>query len=248
MKFITYFDYLGFGDFIRNNDLEYQQKIMGNIFRDIETALSKGKLMKSTNGYVADLSSIKVHCINFSDTVVFWTNGNSIEELEELLHITHKFNWQANLHFFPVRGTMVLGELEEVVYAHKSINGGSYNINSVFGKGLVEAHEIAESQQWAGTLLNDDVVEFIKKHSMDSENFLNEYTKSFLVPFKNGDKEMKVFHLVKGELNDSAFTNFSDSIKANFARHKKSMTNPGVSVKIENTLKFLSSYRNNKTE
>jgi hypothetical protein len=42
-KFIAYFDYLGFKQFIDNNDLEYQRKIVGNNFRDIESALGQGK-------------------------------------------------------------------------------------------------------------------------------------------------------------------------------------------------------------
>lgn len=38
-KFIAYFDYLGFKQFIDNNDLVYQRKIVGNNFPDIENAL-----------------------------------------------------------------------------------------------------------------------------------------------------------------------------------------------------------------
>lgn len=41
--FIAYFDYLGYSKFIENNDLDYQKKIIRNNFRDIESALGKGK-------------------------------------------------------------------------------------------------------------------------------------------------------------------------------------------------------------
>ena len=44
-KFIAYFDFLGFKDFILNNDIEYQNQIMNNIFRDIESSLGNGKLI-----------------------------------------------------------------------------------------------------------------------------------------------------------------------------------------------------------
>lgn len=246
MKFITYFDYLGFGDFISNNDLDYQKKIMGNIFRDIESALTKGKLKEAQHGVIADLSEIKVNCINFSDTIVFWTNDASVESLEELLYITHYFNWQANLFFFPVRGTLTMGELEGVGHSFKSELGGSYNVNSVFGKGLVEAHEVAESQKWAGTVLNSSVVDFIQVNIKDPQTLLDLYTKNFTVPFKLGPKEMHVFHLIKGELNDLAFDNYQKDIRENFARHKKSLTHPSVIEKLENTIEFLSSYRNFK--
>jgi hypothetical protein len=246
MKFITYFDYLGFGDFIRNNDLEYQRKIMGNIFRDIESALAKGKLIDAKHGVIADLSQSRVNCINFSDTVVFWTNDISSESVEELLHITHVFNWQANLYFFPVRGTMTMGELERVEFDQKSGLGGSYNINSVFGKGLVKAHEIAESQKWAGTLLDENVETFINDNLENNEDVLATYTKSFEVPFKAGDKEMRVFNLIKGELNDIAFNNYKEGIERNFGEHNKGMEHPSVKEKLANTIDFLESYRNHK--
>lgn len=246
MKFISYFDYLGFGDFIKNNDIDYQRRIMANIFRDIESALAKGKLIEAKYGVIADLSQSKVNCINFSDTVVFWTNDVSVESVEELLHITHIFNWQANLYFFPVRGTMTIGELERVVFDQKSGLGGSYNINSVFGKGLVKAHEIAESQKWAGTLLDEDVVIFIKNNVENSEEVLANYTKLFEVPFKEKSKEMRVFNLITGELNDIAFKNYKNGIERNFSEHKKVVDHPSVREKLANTIKFLESYRNYK--
>lgn len=246
MKFITYFDYLGFGDFIRNNDLNYQKKIMGNIFRDIESALAKGKLKEASYGVIADLSEIKVNCINFSDTIIFWTNDTSNESLEELMYITHYFNWQANLFFFPVRGTLTIGELEGVDHSFKSELGGSYNLNSVFGKGLVEAHEIAENQKWAGTVLNTNVVDFIKANFKDHQSFIDLYTKKFQVPFKVGPRDMQVFHFIKGELNNLAFENYGNGIRDNFANHNKSVEHPSTVEKIENTINFLSSYRNFK--
>jgi len=75
MKFITYFDFLGFGDFIRNNDLEVQQKVMNNIFRDIEFTLSKGESREGRYGLIAELSKLKLNCINFSDTIIIWSKG-----------------------------------------------------------------------------------------------------------------------------------------------------------------------------
>lgn len=99
-KFIAYFDYLGFKQFIENNDLQYQKRIMGNNFRDIESAITQGKSVEAPHGVIADLSNHKVNCINFSDTVVFWTNDDSIQSLSEILEVAYKFNWQATTFFF----------------------------------------------------------------------------------------------------------------------------------------------------
>ena len=92
-KFIAYFDYLGFKQFIENNDLDYQKRIMENNFRDIENALGQGKLKQPTHGAIADLANSNINCINFSDTIVFWTNDDSESSLIEIIEVAYKFNW-----------------------------------------------------------------------------------------------------------------------------------------------------------
>lgn len=89
LKYITYFDYLGFADFIKNNDMNYHRKIMSNVFRDVEMALADGKSINAQHGFIPDLSKSKVNAINFSDTVVYWTNDTSEDSLKELLQVTY---------------------------------------------------------------------------------------------------------------------------------------------------------------
>ena len=75
-KFIAYFDYLGFKQFIENNDLSYQKSTVNMIFRDIESALSGGKTKDAPQGRIFDIAKSNINCINFSDTVVYWTNDD----------------------------------------------------------------------------------------------------------------------------------------------------------------------------
>ena len=93
MGFLAYFDYLGFQDFIERNEADYQKKIVNNIFRDIEGALGQGKVVENEHGYIADLSQVKINCINFSDTVIFWTDEDGVDDLRNLLNVALKFNW-----------------------------------------------------------------------------------------------------------------------------------------------------------
>ncbi|RZJ84192.1 MAG: hypothetical protein EOO20_21560, partial [Chryseobacterium sp.] len=66
-RFIAYFDYLGFKDFIEKNDLDFQIQIMNNNFRDIEDGIAQGKSRQGKHGgYVADLSKSTLNAINFS--------------------------------------------------------------------------------------------------------------------------------------------------------------------------------------
>lgn len=243
-KFIAYFDYLGFKEFIENNDLEKQKKIMHNNFRDMESALGQGKFKDAPNGYVADISNSKINCINFSDTVVFFSNDDTIESLRDILDVADKFNWETNLFHFPVRGSLVFGEIEYVDFKQKNSVGGVYNINSVFGKGLVTAHLKAEAQNWAGTVLDQSFVDQIGVNGFDPVDFLRPYAKYYKVPYKN-EIDMPaeyVLNLVQGTLNDEALKNFRRNIIENFAAHKKGVDNEKVQAKLSNTLQFLESF------
>lgn len=245
MKYITYFDYLGFKDFIDNNNLEYQKKIISNIFRDIERALGKGKYIETNYGVISDISQSKINCLNFSDTIVFWTNDDSIESLNELLIVSHTFNWQAIDYFFPVRGSVVYGEIMHIDFRQPNGGGGVYNINSLFGKGLVKAHQKAESQNWAGTVIDGSIIDILQARQITPAEFLEPYAKKYKVPYKNGIDiaDEYVFWITKGKLNDEAFKNIKSNIEKNFADHNKSIDDIRTKEKLDNTIKYLESFR-----
>ena len=243
--FISYFDYLGFKQFIENNNLEYQKRIIGNNFRDIESALSKGKYRDVPKGVIADLKNSNINCINFSDTIIFWTNDDSEASLIEILEVSYMFNWQAIGYFFPARGSLAYGEIVYVDYKKQNEAGGIYNVNSVFGKGLVRAHEKAEIQHWAGTVIDESFISELVIRGYDLETFLKPYARKYKVPYKFGIDlpEEYVLRIVKGELNDEAFINVSRNIVDNFGCHNKSTDNRDVSEKIYNTIRFLESFK-----
>lgn len=258
MKFIAYFDYLGFSDFIQRNDLIYQRRYIGNIFRDIESALAKGKLKDGRPGTkIADLSDSSIHCINFSDTVVFWTKDDSIDSLRELLEVTFYYNLRCIDYFFPARGSICWGEIISYNHFHESKKLGTYAVNSVFGKGLVSAHAKAESQDWAGTVIDASVITYLNNNQVDLSQFLSPFAKEYLIPYKQniigsllsifGTKKSKEWALnlveIKEPLNDTAFGNIKKNIIDNFAKHNKRTNSKAVQRKIRNTVAFLESYR-----
>lgn len=243
-RFIAYFDYLGFKKFIEKNSLEDQIQGMNNNFRDMESALSPGGYIKTPQGVAADISKSKINCINFSDTVVFWTNDDSEESLAEILDVAFKFNWQSVDYFFPVRGALVYGEIVHVDFKSENSGGGMYNINSVFGKGLVRAHEKAESQHWAGSVIDNSFTEELERRGHNLDSYLNPYAKKYVVPYKDGllNPEEYVLKLITGKLNDTAFENYSNGIKRNFASYNKPIDSKDVKEKIENTILYLKSF------
>ena len=245
-KFIAYFDFLGFKDFILNNDIEYQNRIMTNIFRDIESSLGNGKLIKSQKGLISDISESSINCVNFSDTIIFWTNDNTIESLKEITEVAYKFNWQSINYFFPVRGALSYGEIIHADYRQCNDGGGKYNINSVFGKAIVEAHIKAESQDWAGSVIDQSIIDFLIENDLEPISYLSDYATQYKIPYKTNTKIMEsefAFRLVKGSLNEEAYKNYSNSIERNFADHKKDISDPRVKLKLKNTLEYLRSFK-----
>lgn len=243
-RYIAYFDYLGFKEFIENNDLDTQSRIMANNFRDMECALGQGRYTDVQNGVIADISNSRINCINFSDTVVFFTNDTTEVSLIEILDVAYKFNWQAIGYCFPIRGALVYGEIESVDYKRKNSAGGVYNINSIFGKGLVTAHLRAEEQDWAGTVLDESFTDAIMQKSDDVEKYLLPYAKKYKVPYKDGVERSAeyVLNVVKGTLNDEALKNYRNGIINNFSQYNKPVDDERVKKKLSNTILFLESY------
>jgi len=242
MRYIAYFDYLGFKSFIENNTLEFQKQIMSNNFRDMGNALGQEKYHEVKGGVVSDLSAIRISCINFSDTVVFYSNDDSWESLQEILKVAYDFNWRANIFCFPVRGCLVFGELEKVEFKTTNSFGGSFNINSVYGRGLVTAHGIAEDQNWAGSVLDQSFVNEIIRHGEDVNAVLDPFAVRYTVPYKTltGRNDEYVLRLTKPEIPRQYFDNVSKTLAANFSQYSKPIV-PSVEEKIKNTLEFLES-------
>ncbi len=247
MALLAYFDYLGFTDFIARNDAESQQRVMDTLFRDIESALSKGKLKETNRGYVADLSESKLNCVNFSDTVIFWSNDQSLEALTELLDVSLRFNWICIDFSFPIKGAIVLGEISYYRHDYENKFRGTYRVNSMIGKGLVSAYEKTKIQNWAGTVIDDSVIQYLRSIETDEEVFLSQFAKKYKVPYHdhNSQEDEWVLKLVtsSGKLNDEAYNNMKKNIEKNFTSYNKRTDSEIVQTKLANTMRFLESFR-----
>ena len=244
-RFIAYFDYLGYKDFILNNDSAHLKRRAGHILRDIEISLGQGKYQEPKNGViVADLSSTRINCLNISDTVIFWTNDDSIESLEELLLVADEFNWREVLYNFPVRGVICCDEIEMISGQQKNQAGAIYSPNLIYGKGLVRAHLKAENLNWAGCVIDATVIEHIKE-KVNVEKFLEPFAKLYKVPYKVPEHDFDEYALLinKGGLNETAFENTKKGIIQAFSNDNKPIDKPRVQEILGNTISFLETFR-----
>lgn len=241
--YLAYFDFMGFKEFINNNDDETLMRRMGHIFRDIETSLGLGKYQEPRNGVIlADLSKSKLNCLNISDTVLIWTNNCSSEALMELIKVSYHFNWTENGYNFPVRGSIIKGKIREVTGKNINSEGGSYSVQCVYGKAMIDAHLKAENQNWAGTVIDESVVNDLKLTN-NGEQLLEEVSLRYKVPYKTGELEEYVLKLKKGKLNEIALNNVLSDIDRIFSMDNKEI-NDSVKVKINNTKQFIIDCKN----
>jgi hypothetical protein len=240
--FIAFFDFLGFKDFILNNDDEHQIRRMGHIFRDLEIALGQGKFQSTKNGLIlSDLSQSKLHALNISDTIIFWTKDTSEESLKEILMVAYDFNWRENTFNFPIRGAVTRGRIRNVDGGSENSFGSKYAVRCLYGEGVVKAYEKAESQLWAGTVIDNSIIGSFT--SMDKAiEFLDPIAIKYIVPYKNFDNKDPEYvfrFVVKGKLNSTAYNNLENSIKLVFSQDNKGTDHPSVKSKLQNTLDFI---------
>lgn len=239
-KYITYFDFLGYKKFILNNDSEYIRSRVGHILRDIEISLGQGRYQDIQYGVIADISKSKLNCLNISDTIIIWTNDDSHESFIELLKVSFDFNWRVTRYHFPVRGAIVYDEIDIISHFQNIPNGGSYSVNSIFGKGLVNAHLKAEDLDMAGCVIDKSILNKISEFGGVQE-ILDDYALLHKVPYKNNitnDFEYLLRFVINKTINQEAFENLKKGIEEAFKNDNKGI-NERVQTIIKNTIDFL---------
>ena len=238
--YLAYFDFMGFKNFILNNEDEILMRRMDHIFRDIEICIARGNYHPPRGGMLfADTTKSKLNTLNISDTILFWTNDLSEESLSELIEVAYEFNWREVTYNFPLRGAIVKGNIRMTSGQNENPLGGSYSVQCLYGKGLVYAHDIAESQDWAGTIIDETVLNDLKLFQ-EGTDLIEKYMVDYEVPLKKNEvRPSKVFKLRQGVFNDEALKNLLNDIERIFALDNKGIDHEDVQRKIKNTQDFL---------
>jgi len=240
--YIAYFDLLGFKKFIENNTETSIDTRMGHIFRDMELSLTLENIKHSStspNVVIPDINQAKVNCVNISDTIIYWTNDLNIDSLYNLFLVSFLFNSHFNIDNFPVRGCLTKGYLNHVMGIYESSNNSLYAVQCPYGKGLVEAHVKAESQNWAGTVIDQGVIDDLS-NSQYSKSF-ETYCLKYQIPYKKNISNPKeyAFKLI-GEIdNEKHLFNLKNSVRQIFLADNKSIDKEDVIEKMTNTCDFL---------
>ena len=238
-RFIAFFDLLGFSSFIKNNDnyeIEYR---IDHLFRDIEYALGKDALNKETNGSITyDISNAEINCLTISDSVIFWTDSASIENLHNLIEVSYLFNQRMANWNFPLRGALVYGQLGIKKWDAPNNNNKVYRANSIYGKGLIKAYEIANSLEWCGTVIDNSIFQD-QNQKFGLLSFLSEFSIEYNVPVKSGIQNYLSFYLEKPGFSNELLENKMKHFEEFIFKGDNKTFDQAAKYKLDNTNKFL---------
>jgi hypothetical protein len=243
-RFIGYFDLMGYTQFVMNNTTEETRRRLAHVLRDIENSLGRGALKDTPRGYIADLSQSTIKCISISDTIIYWTQDDSNESLEEFLDVCFRLNWMLNTYDFPIRGLMIYDELELIRGTDENDSGGLYSVTTMYGKGLITAHLKCDNQNWAGTCVDATLSDLIENRGLTAI-LLDRVAIKTIVPYKEipeNQEEEYALRLVSAPLNEEGFNNLKRDIAAVFEADNKGMNNRSNEM-LANTLAFASKFR-----
>lgn len=242
--YLAYFDLMGFKEFILKNEPDYVASRMQNIYLDMESALTGNNLVKEPSGlYRPDVKDATLNCINISDTILYWTNDLTYNSLCQLFSTSYHLNYSLNNLNFPARGCISKGLVDCISGNHKSVNDTFYAALCLYGKGVVEAHIKAESQDWAGTVVDTSITSIL--NTQQELNLLSKYCVQYRVPYKKSSQcptgdigyDEYVFKLSDNISSDDVLNTIKEDINRVFSKDNKSI-NTNIQKKLDNTLKF----------
>lgn len=144
-RYVAYFDMLGFKKALKRNHVE-AWRALSNL-QDCRESVLKENYPVSRNDETT-LASNHVRGVMFSDTILFFTLKDQLEDLLSILLCSSNFFTKSLSSGIPLQGGISHGKF-------------SFNFDKQLycGEPLVKACEIAESPQWTGIVVDEIVAE-----------------------------------------------------------------------------------------
>ena len=159
-SYIAILDILGFKDLVNENAHQELLNIYKLFTTTINDCLADFKSNIIDNEHetkiITDLTNVKINSVIISDSIIFWSDDNSTDSFfEMLITIRHALRFGI-FHGIPMRGGFTVGEFSII---DEKLDTKSYNQNiTFFGKGIVDAYNLEQSQDWAGCVIHEDCI------------------------------------------------------------------------------------------
>lgn len=248
-KYIAFLDILGFSEIVNNNSQEEMAYLMSILVRDIQMGLTsedvgRTKTKLYSYGFAPDLTEVSTNSILLSDTLVFWSNNDSVESFYALVKLVYVLmNTEAYYFHIALRGAITFGELG-FLGMQLDLPLAELNLSSVYGKAIVEAYQYEKNQEWMGCIVTQKAIDsFMSQKPNDAlkADVFTKYLIEYEVPFKApGGIIREKNHVIKWARTWDA-DRFAEDIKKCFIEHQKLdkiPSNSSVQAKFNNTIEF----------
>lgn len=242
MTYIALLDILGYGELIENNDTEKIEGLLGNIPVYIQGSLAENKTSDSGGYAHFDVSEVSIHSLIISDTLIFWTQGVSTLEFFQLIGCLQRLmTFCHNRPGLFLRGALTAGDFNLRYPNSMTTNKGAFLSHTmIYGKGLVQAHEIEKNLELAGCLVTEEAWQLAKDNDPGDfdEKWKSLFDSSHVILYnpptkKEAWKDQLLINWVSEASNPTR-----DNLEESFGRYRRPTDDPKVRRKIDNTLAF----------
>ena len=170
-RFVAFFDLLGFSSWLEADGSRKVFTYVRGFLNLMIRASLPGSIVHPDMSVTVNSNSIA--CINFSDSIVFYTRDDSEECLETILSVAGEFmNVVITGPSRMIRGAIAYGDF----FADPTAN-------AYVGKALVDAYRLEERQDWLSCSIDNSVVQlpFFELLRKNRPNFIVKA----LVPLRN---------------------------------------------------------------
>jgi hypothetical protein len=241
MKFIAYLDILGFKQLVESNSLEqlkeiYNEFLTGALKETMDNLASQIKTY-TRDGWPNFVPETRI----ISDSIIVWNKNDSWEGFSGLLILVRNMCALALTYGIPLRGAIVMGELEELLVPVKDSTA-----SILLGNGITKAFELEKRQKMMGCIVSPEVIGYIdfllkKQFGTDIETAFKDGHQMFRYSVPMGDTKTEYYCVNWVSSAGTAFSEHSAEyiVKDAFAQHKKSIEPFDVQTKIRNTVDFM---------
>jgi len=235
--FVAFLDILGFKNLVMNNTISSLFQVYDQFLKRMENSKTFSELSYSHESFRNSI----INSLFVSDSLILWTEDFSQISLYKLTGLVSMLIAESFLQGTPVRGAIDLGEIAVRT---------TWTNQTIVGKGLTNAYESEESQEWAGCLVSERCIEQFNKLADIQDGLKNDYLFDinllihYPIPVK-GEQSKNNAAVNWTYLINKEFLS-KEIIAESFNKYNKDSNDNRTQKKIDNTLKFYD-FTKNKT-
>jgi len=259
--YLAYFDILGFKSYVQNHSLDELINKMKAFYRESQSSMSeRNRLCSDDFGRIEpDPTTFRVKALHISDSLIYWTECDSIEDFENILDASRMLIMNTCTTRLLLRGCITYGDL----YFNPDIvreNKNEFNQFAMFGNSIVNAYTKAEKLKIVGCIIDNYAIGRVNE--INGYNGINAFIKAGKVVYRSIPQKgengvcVKPECIIKPFCADSSITElefYNRSMDLEGAFKEMSNCNKGTSIevlpedvkqKLNNTIDFYRSFLN----